>query len=108
MGNWKVQKDFTFEFNSPVQESRDEVEGLEEYSTRVNVECSEDHNYGADADGHRGVYQMSIEDIEVEYVSDSKGNSIPINKEFYDSAMYQAISDKVEELDLSRYDDDDI
>jgi len=50
-----------------------EIDG-EMFTADVSYTEVVDSNYGADADGNRGVRMTFIEDIEIERVVDSQGN----------------------------------
>jgi hypothetical protein len=57
------------------------------------VDFVTDYNYGADADGKRGIERTTIDNFDIDEVVDIKGSVVDITPE-----MYIAIREKVYEL----------
>lgn len=62
----------------------------------MDVEVSHDPNYGADADGRRGVPTDFIEDVTITSVRDSNGKEISITPE-----IRKAVDAKLEQMDMA-------
>jgi hypothetical protein len=73
----------------------------QEYEADVEVVIACDHNYGADADGHRGTYMEFIDDILIKEVRDKDGVAGEPSKELIDiiSDVAEATYDEWEEND---------
>jgi len=53
----------------------------EEYTANLTITIVSDPNYGADADGNRGVYREDIDDYTINSVADENGKDVEITDE---------------------------
>ena len=60
-------------------------------SAEVKYHVDVEHDYGADADGHRGCRKIWIEDLSVSSVVDEQDNEVPVTTE-----VIEAIEEKIE------------
>lgn len=99
MGNWT--KSLTISFNR--LEGQGEAEVEKEYEADVEVTIEHDSNYGADADGHRGVPMDFIDEVKVKEVRVMDGSKVieTIKEEDVSDELFEVISDKAGEADLS-------
>lgn len=51
---------------------------INEYEITADIDYSHDKNYGADADGNRGVSKWFIEDIIITNITSKSGLDIPV------------------------------
>ena len=70
----------------------------------VEVTTVYDHNYGADADGHRGVRTWWVDDVNILSIYDEKGVKIPEKSETEE--MYDLIDKAISEIDLVKEEDE--
>ena len=73
-----------------------EVEG-KEYECEVDILVVADAQYGADADGNRGMYAEFIEEVEIETIYDIKADEHHL-PDCMDSELVDKIYDKVNEI----------
>ena len=69
-----------------------------EYIITVNIEWSYDPDFGADADGNRGMATWFLEEFEITDIESIKtGNDIPVSRlsQDYLDKIYDTIYDKV-------------
>lgn len=71
----------------------------EAFRADVDVDMYSERNYGADADGNRGIYRAFIEGIDIDRVSIDGGADLDLNR--IPETMKEAIRLEVEDMDLS-------
>jgi len=85
-GSWSRQETVEFPYG----------EDEELYTAEVTVYISSDSNYGADADGNRGIYREFIDDIKIDSVTNENGEEVEITDDIYD-----IVSNELDDMDTS-------
>lgn len=101
---WQEEKNMT-DWTKELTVSFNRMEGEEEieYEADVKVTVCHDVNYGADADGNRGVPMTFIDEVNVKELRIIKGNKVIriIKENDITDELNELISDKVDDADLS-------
>lgn len=64
------------------------------FEANVQVDYNVDKNYGADADGGRGIEKLFIDNVEIEGLMDEQGNLVTPTEELTD-AVWEAVWENI-------------